>query len=126
MLRANMAGFFDIPEDIFDGSTLFQYIVEINSLRIDFSNDVSIVTQAAVSQNIGENRGVNYIPGDTSSDLLLHKILGSQVNRGVILSEEIFSINFTDGNSLVLSLSPTRLYDAVTIFVEGTLRYIVS
>lgn len=121
-----MSGFHDIPLSIVEGAILHQYLVELHSVRVDFSNGISFLTQTAINQRISEEAEYLYDIEHRQSPLILDRFLGCAVSALAVDNDNELEIIFGDKGSLVLLLTKERDLEAVTVFNNGVLEYAIS
>lgn len=120
-----MSGFLQVPENLLTGSIFSQFIVEQHSVRLDFTNEVWILTQSLIQQDLSGGISKTYDVEDRSSSLLLNQYLGCATSDNIDIRDERMCVRFDNGQEIVLHLPEPRIYDAITIFVDGRLEYIV-
>jgi hypothetical protein len=116
--------FAELPRDLIRGRTFNEFIVDQNSVKLNFSDNLGIMIQTNIRQHISNDLCFDYDIWDNDSTLLLNKFLRMNVIDLKIIDENNLSIIFDDNMYISIITPQIEKNDTVTIYIDGVLEYI--
>jgi hypothetical protein len=118
-------GFTKLPQGLIKGRIFEQFIVDSNSVKLEFSKDLGIVIQTNIRQQINSDIYYDYDIWNERSILILNNFLRREVVADKILNDSSFLIMFENNMSIMLNINDNIKYESVVLYINGNCEYVI-